>query len=294
MKSEREDLLRYQLHRELLRPRPGRPLSTIHASELTKESPEFCPREHALHRLLGLAVNDETPTAAIAMVHRMGRDMGESIVQLAADAGLAVGNWTCSCGARWDFQRRPLGCECGSTSGFRYEELRFTSRVSGASCGIDLLARLPGRERLVVVEIKGEQKDEFQALAMVRGEHRVRTSLYLRIIDESGDPTKRLIDTQEARVLYVTKGGYGVKDPTIADWALGDGPWSPFREFRVKRDDEATQMVSDRARAVVEAERAGTTPAGICATQFVRRAASCRAVHACFSGRHRPGDPVRA
>lgn len=286
MIPDHRDLLRYHLHRRLVVYERERDPWVLHASDLTRE--DFCPRERVLLRKLDREPKGRTLTAAQRLVHLVGQQQQELITELLAD--VAVGDWACSaCGAVQEFCPRPTSCPECSFDLLHYREMRFTSEVSGGSCGADLLVRLPGRELLVLVEVKGLQKDEFQSLRMPLAEHRVRTSFYLRCIAESGNPAKREIDCTEARILYVTKGGWGQRDPEVSEWGLGDGAWSPFKEFVVARDDEASGYVFENAVSVTRCEEDGTYPEGICPTRMVQRAKSCPVVHECFSGRFPAG-----
>lgn len=284
-----EDLVRYHLHRALSNEASARYESEwIHASEVTQESPTFCPREWALYDLTGKRKRDTSVTAAAQLTYDVGH-MYQSIVTNLLGT-LAVGNWTCTgCGAWHEFTRRP---ECHGD--YRYHEVRFTSRACGASCGIDVLVQLPGREKLTVVEVKSEKQDEFKKLVMPRAEHRARTSFYLRIIQESGDTYKKVIDTTEARVLYVSKGGWGEKDTSILKWKIQhDGAWSPFKEYVVKRDDALNQPYWNLAKRLHDFRTDDVMPPGICGTQFTQRAKGCPVVGTCFAGHYPPGEKAR-
>lgn len=150
---------------------------------------------------------------------------------------------------------------------------------------------LPTRQKLVVVEVKTEKQEEFKKLAMPRAEHRTRTSFYLRVIEESGDVYKRVIDTQQARMLYVSKGGWGDKDTSILRWKItSDGPWSPFKEYAVDRNDQATEPYHRLARSLHAFRAGGPMPRGICGTQFCGRAKGCAAVGPCFSSNYPAGE----
>jgi len=260
----------------------------VHASEVTRENPAFCPREWALYNLTGKRGKDTSITAASQLTFNVGHLYQRIVTDLLGK--LAVGHWRChGCGRVHEFTRRP-DC-CGK--GYHYEEVRFTSRSSGASCGVDILAQLPGREKLTVVEVKSEKQDEFKKLVMPRAEHRARTSFYLRIIQESGSMYKKVIDTTEARVLYVSKGGWGQKDTSILKWKVPhDGAWSPFKEYVVTRDDALTLPYWEAARRLHEFRTKRIMPVGICGTQFCQRAKSCPVVGACFAGDYPAGKEI--
>lgn len=281
-----KDLVRYWLHRELVHEDPPRYSPTwVHASEVTRENPEFCPREWALYDVTGRRPRGQDVMAASAVAFAMGRTYQGLVTEWLASR--AVGNWSCvACWHRHEFCRKPGVCEsCGGKLGFRYVEMRFTSRKSGISCGVDVLVDLPTRVKLTLVEVKTEKQDTFKSLVMPRAEHRVRTALYLRIISESGDAYKKAIDTTQARVLYVSKGGWGQKDPSVLKWKItGDGGWSPFKEYVVERDDVLTRPYHASAQKLHRFRSGGVVPHGICPTQFTQRAKSCPVVGTCFSG----------
>jgi hypothetical protein len=166
--------------------------------------------------------------------------------------------------------------------------MRFTSAYSGASCGLDLGLDL-GLGKLVPVEIKTIDKDEFKTLVAPLAEHRQRTALYLRIISESDEPAAKSFSTKQARVLYASKGGYGCKDPEPAQWGLYD-KFSPYKEFILDRNDEITETPTEKARQVhlFRKGEAGM-PDGICPQSFCKRAKGCKVVKECWSGKFPAG-----
>jgi hypothetical protein len=278
--------LKFMLHSHLSGPEPARPITNIHASSLTK--PEgFCPRYYALHDVLKAKPKDEWLDAASVITFDMGNDLQDNIVHKFADMGRAIGHWKClSCEKVQEFCHRPSACPHCYCKAFKPEEVRFISDKTGASCGVDMLLKV-GAEKLLPVELKTMGKDQFKDLLAPLAEHRLRTNLYLRIIAESVQPWASLVGTQVAKVFYVCKGGY-VADPELKKWGLTDS-YSPFKEFEVKRSDDATNDVSRRSRAVKQF-RAGEVgmPCGICSTALAKRAQYCSMKKPCFSGDHPP------
>lgn len=277
--------VKHLLHKHLSGYEDGRSLKLIHASELTK--PEgLCPRMYALADLVKAQPKDEWLSASSAMTFQIGRDQEKNIVQWFADMGKAVCHWKCiACGTLHEFQLRPHACkECG-TKRFDHKEVRFESAVTGASCGIDLLLVF-GEQKLRPIEIKTIDKEEFKALKAPLAEHRWRTQLYLRIIDESSHHTSKTIGTAEATILYVSKGGFGCLDPELKKWGLHED-FSPFKEFTVKRDDAATDALAARSK-VVKDFRDGKVgmPCGVCASSMSKRAMGCPVKKECFSGEY--------
>jgi rubrerythrin len=287
--SERvpQENLQVLLHQHLSRYEDGRPLKNIHASSLTK--PEgFCPRYYALHDVLELDPKDEFLSTSEQVTFQMGRDLQDNIVHWFADMGKAVGHWKClGCGRIHQFQQRPKVCTKCQAPNFKPEEVRFESAINGASCGIDMLF-VSKSGKLVPVEIKTMDKDQFKALIAPVGEHRQRTTMYLRIIAESDHSWAKLVDTQKAKILYTTKGGFGCAAPELKGWGLHD-QFSPFKQYEVTRNDKLIDDLMVRSKAVKDFRdgKAGM-PCGICATALVPRAARCSLKAKCFSGDYPP------
>lgn len=279
-----ERTLKYRLHRYLGGHQPGRSYKRIHASELTK--PEgYCPRQIALQIATKAEIPDEYLITSLAVTFQIGRDLQDNVVNWFADMGLAVGHWKClACGAQQEYCKRPKACPTCGCRAFKPVEARFESAYSGASCGIDMLADL-GDPKLTPVEIKTIDKEQFKGLVAPLSEHRQRTSLYLRIIDESEHPFSKQVDTEKARVLYVSKGGYGCLDDDVKSWKIGE-QFSPFKEFTVTRNDAVTVEPTRRARAVtLYARGEAGMPDGLCDTALNKRAKGCPVCKECFSGK---------
>jgi rubrerythrin len=278
--------LRYLLHDHLSGFERPRGLQKVHASELTRAE-GFCPRFYALADASKARLKDQWLGAADVATFQLGRMWQDSIVHWFADMGRAVGHWRClACNQLHEFQKRPVKCAgCGSRA-FKPEEVRFESAISGASCGIDMMVDV-GDPLLLPVEIKSMKKEEFAELLAPLAEHRLRTALYLRLIEESEHPWSSLVQHDRAKVLYVCKGGY-VADAELRQWGLPDR-YSPFKEFDVGRADQQTDELSRRAK-VVKDYRSGAVamPAGICASALAKRARSCALCKLCFSGDHPP------
>jgi len=276
------DSLKFLLHSHLSGPEKERPLSTIHASDMTKPD-GLCPRYYALHDALDRKPKDRWVSTSDLITWDMGRRLQDDIVHHFADMGRAIGHWECmACKKTHQFCKRPAKCENCGCRGFRPEEVRFKSAITGASCGVDMLVNLGG-PKLFPVELKTMIKDQFADLLAPLQEHRLRTNLYLRIIAESDHPWSTLVSTDQARVLYVCKGGYKA-DPELGKWGLPD-KYSPFKEYTVKRDDTRTEEMQSRAKVVVDF-RAGLVamPCGVCKTAMVSRAKTCPVKKECFSG----------
>ena len=277
--------IKYLLHKHLNGPETARPLSRIHASDMTK--PEgLCPRMYALADVTKLKGKDQWLTTSEQVTFKMGRDLQDSVVNWFADMGKAFCHWKClGCNHLHEFQLRPVKCAKCSSHAFKPEEVRFRSAISGASCGVDMLLALGG-QKMLPVELKTMAADQFKTLLAPLAEHRWRTNLYLRIIAETAEPWSSHVATDKATIMYITKAGYGCADPQLASWGLSE-KFSPFKEYEVLRNDKETDDIQKRAQVVTE-YRAGMhgMPTGLCMTALSKRAVICGFKGACFSGDH--------
>lgn len=276
---------KFLLHRHLSGFDPARSVHRIHASELTK--PEgFCPRRYALLDVTKTKPKDKWLTTSENVTYSMGRWLQDQVVNWFADMDMAISHWECmGCRKLFEFQKRPQRCgDCGVRS-FAPKEVRFEDPETKASGGIDMLLSL-GDPKLLPVEIKTIDKDQFKALAAPLGEHRLRTSLYLNIIEKDVSGRSDLVNCQEGLVFYVSKGAYGCADAQLEEWGLTD-KFSPFKEYRIKRNDAGIKDLLARAKAITDF-RAGKVgmPCGTCATALIPRATRCDMKKHCFSGEH--------
>ena len=288
-----EQSIKYLLHRHLSGFDPARPLSRVHASELTKEE-GFCPRFYALADVTQAKAKDRWLTTSEEVTFHMGRVLQDSVVNWFADMGKAIGHWKCmGCGTMHEFVTRPEKCKVCGIKAFHPEEVRFQSALNGASCGVDMLVGM-GEPKLRPVELKTMDKDQFKALLAPLAEHKLRTNLYLRLIEESPHPWSKNVSTEKATIMYISKGGYGCADPDMAKWGLSD-KFSPFKEFTITRDDKQTNDLVARAKAVTDF-RAGKVgmPTGICPSALSKRAHFCKLKTTCFSGDHPPKHDWKA
>lgn len=277
--------LQYLLHDFLHDRDPHRGTEIVHASELTHTERLFCPRFYALRDVTLAKLPARWVSTSDVVTFDLGHYLQARVAHWFADMGRAIGHWKClACNQLHEFQARPLKCTACPCRRFDPVEVRFLSAKSGASCGVDLLLNL-GKPRLVPVEIKTMGPEEFKKLAAPLAEHRQRTTLYLRLIAEDESLWAKKVDPAEARVLYVSKGGYGVAAPQLKDWGLTGEHFSPFKEFVVKRNDKQVEAENGKA-TVVKWFRAGEIgmPKGICATALEKRAKACPLVTHCFSG----------
>jgi hypothetical protein len=278
------DTLIYALHKLAARKDPHRSFVNTHASDVTKE--DWCPKRVALLLKHNVQPEGIWATAVDRMVWALGVATGDIIVDWLARDDLVMGNWRClHCGELRPFTTRPKQCsECRSNN-WGYEEVRFRSEESGVSGSIDALWRRP-TGKLRIVEVKSIKQDQFAALKAPIAEHRLRTNLYMRCVEESDHVWKEVVDVQKATVLYVTKQGWGVKDPRIQAMGFGEKPFAPFKEFTVERDDSQTDALVEKAKRLEvwkQHQSPVTIPSGVCPNALCPQAQKCEVVKQCFS-----------
>jgi len=256
---------------------PERSHHTVHASDVTKE--DFCPRKYRLLDVTEKKQPDEFLPAALRATFDMGKDVADRICNdwLGEDA---VGHWRCRvCGKEEHFTNKPgKGCKQLLECDWRYKEVSFVHAEAKISGSIDLLLNLGGT-KATVNELKIINPEDFANIKAPLGEHRVRTQLYLRIIAESNSPYKPFIDTEHAKIVYVSRG-YGKKNENV-------GMIVPFKEYDIHRNDEAVQVYVDRGKMVTEARATNTMPQHkICSSVLCATAKACPVKMECWSGEH--------
>lgn len=276
--------------------RPARSHRTVHASDLTKE--HFCPREVAL---LDITKGERKPQS-LDVATALTFDIGDATSDLVRGKWLgnrSIGDWECvGCGAVRRFTVRPspdslgnddpaINCVTQKRDHFwRYHEVRFVSQTYAFSGGIDTIVDL-GAPKLTVTELKIMAPTEFDKLAGPLAEHRVRTSLYMKLIEDSDHPERQKVNVSTARVLYVSRG-HGKKHPDYNEIL-------PFKEFEVERDDSQPGVVKalDRAKKVKLFRDKGLMPEQVCTTTWGPIAKCCPAVIPCFSGKYPASSPLQ-
>lgn len=263
------------LHHHVGELEQGRSPKNLHASSLTKEDPEYCPRAHAYEYGSNKATEHLVNTTL-----RVTFDMGNAIQSLLNNVWLRdqnYGNWVCSsCGTSKMFTTAPQkACgKAGVRCNWNYSEIMFRHKELNRLIGsIDCLIN-NGGPKLRMVECKIMDKDYFKALKAPLSEHKVRTKLYLKLIAESDSELKNLIDLEEATILYISRS-FGFKDEK--------GRISPFKEYHVKRNDEDVQYLMDKASKFQDFVDTGVHPPRICDTISCPRANLCKVRALCFS-----------
>lgn len=281
--------LRAVLHNRMGYSDPPRPRLHIHASELTRSGKdEFCPRYWAMLDIDKQKGAPFSVDVCLDYTFTLGNVVADALIEKHL-RDIAVGDWRCLyCDHLHEFTTRPDTCHCGCRH-FKYVECRFKD-PSGASCGIDLMIRLPGSDKLTIVELKSMEKNMFRDLKAPLVEHRERTNLYLSIIERSNDPRASYIDTEVGRVFYMIKG-HGAKDTTLMSEGI-HGVLSPFKEYKVKHNPKHSVTYLHRAHQYNQFRSTGLLPDRIRDTHTDERCKACPKAKKCWSDEYPPGDTM--
>lgn len=278
--------LKLMIHKALAGWEKARDPKVLHASDLMRPEGEFCPREHAFLMMGTAKKKDQFLGTAMKITYEHGRDIENHLRNTWLRQHI-VGNWRCGvCGHLSDFGKAPkVKCpKCGWGHQWKYEEVRFESPTSGISCGIDALVEV-GKPKFRITEVKTMAIDQFKKLEAPLPEHRFRTSLYMKLVEESTMPHSAKINTKEAHLLYVAKS-FGVKDEDMKAAGIADAQFSPFKEFIIPRNDDIVTTQVNKAIALKawrDTPEVGL-PCGVCLNGLTKRAQKCAAVGACWSG----------
>ena len=271
--------LKYRLHGSMARWEKARDVRVIHASDITRE--EFCPREFAFLDITGKAPKGQFVGTSLRATFDLGCALQNKLNQ---DWGKrwCIGTWVCDvCGQEHTFQHCPEKCDaCGRTS-FMYKEEQFISDEFGYSGSIDFIFDYAKIMKYRIVEVKTIVKDDFKDLKAPLAEHADRTKLYMHLVDGCDDPRSEMIDTDTAIILYICKG-YGCLDKTLKDQHIADSPFTPFKEFFIKRDDKVLTGFLKKAKAINTFRAGGKIPEGECSTLFCKRAKICVVKKECW------------
>jgi Holliday junction resolvase-like predicted endonuclease len=248
----------------------------LHASALTNQTLKFCPREVAL-----LDVTGKTPKASyINAPLRVAFDQGQSLHDLFNNKWMrhrAWGFWVCEHNddpnilvppAFGPAPKGPLPCGCIA----RYKEV--TVQWNNVTGSIDSIVSMNGR--LVPVELKSMDKDQFKTLEAPLAEHRIRSNLYLFLFKAM---ELDHIDTDVMKVLYISKG-YGAKDDA--------GKITPFKEFDVAYNHNTITDYLKKAGEVTFWRSSKSMPQPICSNSMAPRVKQCSCAVECFSGKYPP------
>lgn len=269
------------LHKALTIVDPPRPWHGVpHASELTNSN-RFCPRELVLSHHLNKKTYPRKIEAPMKITFDEGKDKqarfnNEWLVDR------MVGTWECRhCQNMLPWGKKPKWCSC-SHPDWRYREMVFMYPGAGITGSIDAILDV-GKPKLRAVEFKIMDKDLWIDLKAPLAEHRVRSKLYLEILEADPTVAHLQIDTSRIHVIYCMRG-FGKKD------AL-KGRISPFKEYIVHKDSVEADFYVRMGVAVKRSKDLGWSyfPSGICSTMFDKRCQSCTVPKECFSGKY-PAD----
>ncbi len=271
-----------ELHCEMSGHDPDRPYKRLHASDVTNQDLEFCPRERALL----IATKAEQKTKYISTETRTYFDVGECYHDLVREkwgVKVSFGNWRClGCGKVEEARHKPEDCpHCGNKN-LKYDELRVKNADTSISCGIDWQVYNYKLDQAIAVEIKSINADEFKKLVAPHAEHRIRTKLYLHSIANSTKPEKSShLRTDLAMIIYVSKGA-----PDEGEYLGGSGfneKKTPFKNFLIKRDDAEIEDYLNKGRELKRFNESGKLPERICKTSVDKRASKCAMCKQCWS-----------
>ena len=267
------------MRKELGGYQPARSHETVHASDLTKD--HFCPRQTALLTILKAKKKDEYINTALQVTFDAGNVMSDLFREKWAGQHV-YGNWRCKCcNSTVTFKQKPINvpCKMGGKCDWGYEEVNFVSQQYQVSGSLDAIMDL-GAPKLFVTELKIIAVDAFEKLVAPLAEHRIRTNLYLNLVENSSSVFNGRINTKEARVFYVSRG-FGKKHPDYNEIL-------PFKEFKVERDDESLTPYLKKAEDIVVFKKTGALPHGVCKTSMDSPAKKCSVCKQCFSGKYPP------
>jgi hypothetical protein len=276
--------LKYLLHKHLSTTQKPRSLDILHASELTREEIEFCPRERAFLLKYGDNRKPEYVGTSLSVTYELGK-FYEDKIRNEWLRSYVLGHWKCGeCDYIHKYQTAPKKCYfCGAKGKkSKYIEPRAYSKKYDVSCGVDFFWLRGGS--LEVVEVKSMDKDMFRDLTAPLSEHRRRTQFYLDLIDQSDWMDFDInINLDHATILYVCKG-FGFKDNNEGRLGVPDAVFSPFKEFTVKRGNVRDMTeIYEKALKVKKYNKTGVIPhREVCRQYDCTRAKRCTMKDKCF------------
>ena len=201
-----------------------------------------------------------------------------------------MGDWVCTvCKTPYKYfssiqedKGEHLCQKCNDYRPITYKEVIFSHPTLKINCGIDFIVDV-GENKLKIVELKSIKAPSFNVLSKPLAEHKLRTNLYLNVIHDCNDHKSKRIDTEESIILYVCKG-YGISDNEAIQSGIDDIPFTPFKEFRIKRElNEDIINIYKNAEHIDISLNGGELPPKICEGKLCKRAQKCAVVNECFS-----------
>lgn len=269
------------LHTRLAGKREARSHKVVHVSTVTDSELGFCPRQFALLDVLEQKLPPEHINAALQVAF----DNGEALHDLCRNKWLrndVIGMWKCKqCKDVRHFSKLPAAKGPSCAHEWVYYEEKFVDPASGISGSIDFFVDM-GNKKLTIVEAKSIDKDQFSKLAGPMAKHRIRSQVYLALIDRAAPKeVKEQIDLSHARILYISKG--------FGKMNADHGKVLPFKEFSVQRNDEAVEQYFELGQHVQVFRKGGPMPKVICVNHMDKRAQPCPVAKQCFSGKYPAG-----
>lgn len=256
---------------------PARSLDVTHASDVTK--PDFCPRKTCLLLIKGAKPEAQFINASL----RATFDVGNATASLITNKWLSnrvIGNWEClSCGFTSNLSLQP-GVKCCDHKNLHYKEMCFVHKDSGISGSLDAVIPV-FTNKWSIIELKIIRPEDFASIQAPLAEHRIRTNLYMEIVENSGSSLVNMFDLDKAIVLYVSRG-FGKKH-TEFNQIL------PFKEFIVKRDKEAVKPYLEKGKVIKLFKEKGLIPKGCCMATTDKLAKFCPVATECFSANYKVG-----
>jgi hypothetical protein len=254
--------------------------TTVHASDVTKAN--FCPKQLALLAITDKKKKDQYINTALRATFDVGNVTSDLFREKWAGSA-SHGFWKCTrCGYLSAFGIKPdIACKSGGRCDCKYVEASFFSDVYGISGSVDVFLDLD-QPKLVVTELKIITPVDFEELAAPLAEHRIRTNLYMKLIEDDPGIFKHRINLKEAKVVYVSRA-YGKKHPDYNEIL-------PFKEFEVQRNDDSLTPYLAKAAEVKLFKEQGQIPHGVCATSMTATAKACSVCSECFSGKYSTGS----
>lgn len=252
----------------------GRSIDEVHASDITKM--HFCPRKWAFMDLQAKKAEPEFLPAALDVTFQMGVETERKIVEeWGGDA--VIGNWKCRrCDDQRTMTKKPVGfCKDGKKHWWEYIQIVIETPEYGIVGSLDALFDV-GLPLWLITELKTMAPTEFEKIVVPLPEHRIRTNLYMKLVEESNHPWKTAFNVSEARVLYVSRA-HGKLN---AEW----NEILPFKEYVVKREDTILKPMLMKAMQVKIWRTENKMPSGICSTALDKMAKTCKQCQVCFSG----------
>ena len=163
---------------------------------------------------------------------------------------------------------------------YKYKEVGWRKRNSLLVGRTDALVEITPRDKLLMVEIKIISPNQFKDLAAPLAEHKYRCQLYLHLIANATRQEKSWVNTDYCHVLYCSRAhGIKVNDRMTC-----------FKEYRIKRDDDAIAGVLEKIDVATRNIEKGEFSGAICETNKDKVAQKCPVSELCFGKYGEHGD----